>query len=975
MKKKAISLITIIALVISIFQGSQLLIADSLIINDGFTDSVDISNLQHILSFDVDREVTNAPLVEKMSDNKLDINPLPSYLPKQSSIIYDTYEAYLLNFTYQKIYQINAHQDHSGDIVHYDIDESVEITLFASLPVILLVYRNTTVETDQHTQVITKSILDDNYKARASLSVDFIIDYYFEFDVFSLVTVGPGSVSIPVFNRNWEFDTPLDGKAILDKVSIPFYSAGIASIGVAIGPEIDADFTSKVKVNNPNITLSQDELLWDKDGSIQSFSYYVPEFFSEDSILLELFDFNMDLILNLVLYLEIKLDLLLFSKTFHFPIFAFPVTSEQLSCENVSTLNLDTTVIPNDNPPFVYGIDYWYEDTLGDVDGLIERGETIDFGFWLGNIGNGSALKINTTATCDNFTVTGSDSLPILYKNLDNYGYQSGFQFTIPTDFAASYFWIDVLIEYLGVNGTYYSTVYYIYMPCVLPESLFLEVNFVGWILEDMDSYWYSGKDVALYFNVTNRGYYDIDYADITLWGYYDTDQTYPVSYITWYTNWTSLAVGESAILGYINFSSSLLHDKGLVLVGFDIYYDNATSYNYDYMEFGVPIRIPKPDIDLDAAWVFELGDGDGLWEAGETVELEFDITNWGEGTAYDIYGYLTSSNPDINYTIPEVYFYDLDPYESGTSTRARRIISITAKNQTAYYILHIVAKDLRGNEYYFNFNISTQIVEKPLPELDLLFYDYIDLGDGDDIIEPGEYFLLYIVVNVTNTAFSLSGAATTDSSLIFYNASSYYGFTEDDYSWGDGFIVYVPLDYPGGDSRIDVFISAESYSGRKVNASAYLLLNIDKGDLSAPTISSLDTIPTSVVQGSTLSFNIAVQEPNPVDEIVSGLYGVFLIWSFNGGEVEVTELIDPEIDGTYNIILDTTVLGTYEFVIVAIDNADNIQVLDNGGLAFLIQINPVVSEFPTILYLGVILILQVSATLTKKIKSQKIKK
>ena len=61
-----------------------------------------------------------------------------------------------------------------------------------------------------------------------------------------------------------------------------------------------------------------------------------------------------------------------------------------------------------------------------------------------------------------------------------------------------------------------------------------------------------------------------------------------------------------------------------------------------------------------------------------------------------------------------------------------------------------------------------------------------------------------------------------------------------------------------------------------------------------------------------------------------------------------------------------------YEFVIVAIDIANNIQVLDNGGLTYLIQINPVISEFPAILSLGLISILTISVTLIKKFKSQK---
>lgn len=878
-------------------------------------------------------------LEEINGTKELAISPLQSIQSIQSDIRYDTVDYWLLNFTYEKVYQSHAHQEKTKGALRYNLNQTITTTLFASMPIVLATYRNNSINTNEHTQIITQAFVDENYQANMGFSFNFAFEYFFKAKIFFLEPkVGPGKGNLPL-GKKWVFNTPMNGKGVLGKLTVPFPLAiPLLNLGISVEPTIDTDFSAKVRSNESGIGLSSDYLEWEKDGSIQSFSMAIPESFSQNVTTVDLFDFDMEFVLNLIFYLKIKVGLPVFNLPFKIKIFSFPIAKTHLYPENLNVINLATTVNLPDRLPFVYGVDYNYSDVNGDNDGILEPGDVVDFSVWVTNLGDGSALAVNSTVDSLNVTVSGQDSTPLLERNRGNYDLHSGFQFTIPAAYAGSFVLANATFEYLATNGSTYTNFYELYFRVVPPGDTYLEVSNV--YLDHPGDYWKTGDRVGIYFNVTNRGSNFIENSNIIVADAYDTDIINPATLTNDQTNYSVLAVGSSTILGFVNISTTTAHDDGLIYIYFYVYYEDATYAYTDLLYFATPVFLPKPEFDILSAVGYET-DSDGLFEAGETVEIEFTVQNIGESNAFDVSGVITTDNPDLNIIRSNVTIGNLAASASTTSTRAIIEIPLTAKNQTATFTLYLTAKDVKGHEIYHIFNITIDITELPSPVITLLSYSIDDsvFGNNDGIPDPGEIFLLYINIQVDNIGFSVSGSANTSSGLFFYNASSFYGDLMDQTSGGDGFIVEVPLNYPGGISRIDVTVFAESYSGRKINTTGYLELTIDTGDISAPSMTLLDTIPDQVIQNIDLSFSINVQDPLVVNEITSGIDRVLLVWTFNDGDIQITEISDPDADGSYDIELDTSTLGTYQFIPVAIDMAGNIQYIADYDQVFTVTV------------------------------------
>ena len=205
------------------------------------------------------------------------------------------------------------------------------------------------------------------------------------------------------------------------------------------------------------------------------------------------------------------------------------------------------------------------------------------------------------------------------------------------------------------------------------------------------------------------------------------------------------------------------------------------------------------------------------------------------------------------------------------------------------------------------------------------------------------------------NIGFMLRGSLETTANILIYNSSSFYGYLEDESSSGDGFVLEIPLNYNGANATLDITVSGESYSGRKVEASGYIDLAIGKGDLTAPIMEFLDTIPSDVVTGEDLSFNFNVTDPLISGEYRSGLDTLMLLWTFNGGEVHQDEYIAVDLEGEWIVTIDTSQIGVYELIIVGVDTAGNVQYLGDESLPIIIEITPVVFEFNEIIFLSIL--------------------
>ncbi|MHA1687585.1 MAG: hypothetical protein ACTSYD_14475 [Candidatus Heimdallarchaeaceae archaeon] len=902
-------------------------------------DSSEISlNFEKLLAQEPFGESSTVPLILKSSNKTLQITPLEFDTVKKSPNV-DMSERYLLNFSYIEEYIISAHQEDTTGIAQYNVNETIGIAFYAFFPVVLEIYHNSTVSTDSLSYITSRLYTDPNYKAKIGFTVSFTLEYFFLANLGLIKpTVGPDAYTIS-FDYHWEFDTPLDGKLIGKKYTRPLLSipqpTPVLQVGIGVQPKIDTDISAKLDIDNKDLSLSTDSLQWYRNNTIQSFSVFVPEFYTKNNLLINIFKFDMSFTLSLQFFLDITVTAIkIFKKTFSFPIFAIPIKTLHLPLPEEANIPLSMNVTPSGKIPVVYGVDYALSDTAGDNDGLIEPGEKIDLELLIVNLGEGSAINVNTTIVSDNVTIYGADSVPLLLKNREAYALQSGFYFTVPSDYTADFIIATATFTYLALNGTVYYSTYDFYLRVVDPSDTYLEVS--NLIVDYPGSYWKAGDNIDIYFNVTNRGARDINYAQILFSAGLDTDTVNPVTVVSDTTNTTSLAVGESAILGSITLSSDIQHDDGLVYLYLDVYYeDNEYGYFDPYCPV-IPIYVPKPDFTV----VSTLGidqDLDGKFEAGESLLIEFNIQNIGEGTGYNIAGYVTSDNPDLNITYPEVSFNDLAPNEEGGSTFARIDIPITARNQTAIFTLHLTAEDSKGHVLYWTFNISLEIIEKPSPIIELKYYSIDDnlYGDGDGVPEPGETFLLYVYTMVNNTGLNIIGTANS-SDLIFYNDTCNYGDLTDELSSGEGYWVYVPLDYHGGETYINLNISAESYSGRKVYDTAYIVLDIPAGDLTPPEITLEQDVPSQIYVNEPLIVNVTITDPLVTGELQTGVAKIVLFYTFNDGEIIMVELYGS--DGTYSAIFDTSQAGSYEFIIAAVDNAGNIDFLPQSD-AFKVDI------------------------------------
>lgn len=878
-------------------------------------------------------------LEEVSSSSEVDISPVKSIRSIQSGISYDSVEYHLLNFTYNKVYQSKAHQENTKDIIQYNLNQTITTTLFASMPVVLATYRNNSVNANEHAVIITQAIVDESYPAKMGFSFDFSFDYFFKAKlIFLEPKVGPGTGNLHL-GKKWIFNTPLNGKGVLGKLTVPFPLAiPLLSLGISVEPTIDTDFSAQVRSNESDLGLSTNYLEWEKDGSIQSFSMEIPEFFSHDVTTIDLFDFDMEFVLTLKFYLKINVGIPVFNLPIKIEIFSFPVARNHLQTENIKTLHFVTNVNASDDLPFVYGAAYNYSDQNGDNDGILEPGEMIDFSVLTTNLGDGSALMVNSTVDSVNVSVSGEDTTPLLLKNRGNYELQNNFQFTIPIDYSGDFILVNVTFEYFSVNGSIWTSLYVLYFRVVHSSDTYLEVSEV--FLDHPGDYWKSGDKIGIFFNITNRGSADILNAQILVADALDTDTINTATLVSDQTNITNVNMGSSEILGFVNVSTTAVHDDGLIYFYFYVYYEDTSFAYTDLLYFAIPIFFPKPVLTLLSSTGYET-DSDSLFEANESVEIEFTVQNIGESVAFSVSGYITTNNPDLNITSPQIYIGNLAVSVSDISSRAFVEIPITARNQTATFTLHLTTIDAMGHKIYQTFNITLDIVELPPPEITLVSYSIDDsvYGNNDGIADPGEVFLLYLNVQIENTGFSVTGSANTTSQLMFYNSSSFYGDLTDQISPGDGFIVEVPLNFPGGTPRINVILFAESYSGRKVNTTGYLELSINTGDISAPSMTLEDTIPEQIIQDNELSFSINVQDPSVTNEIRSGIDRVLLIWMFNDGDIQLTVISDLNADGSYDIELDTSTSGIYYFIPIAIDIAGNIQFIAKNGNEFTVEV------------------------------------
>jgi hypothetical protein len=861
----------------------------------------------------------------------------PGITSQKASVVFDDVDLFLLNFTYHEVFFTESSAHDSSGIINYDLKSNTTLTKFSHFPVFLAFYRNNTAEAGSWNTVITQVFIDPLYTSKMGFTFEYGLDYKFVANLLFLnPQIGPSSFKYS-FGQTWEFITPLDGSYISDKktVEVPtFIIPFLQSVGIGVQPKIKADLSSMIQSDDPTVLLSKRDLDFRRAGDIQSFSFNIPEFYNKPQALLELFDFDLDLTLSLEFFLRLRVGFPFINVPIDIHIFSWPLATGTIPLEGA--ILYQPSVVPSDERPFVYGVAFGFDDQ---DDNILRPGdEDIEISFIVTNLGKASALGVNVTASSDNVTVTGSAFIDLLLRNRGDFSLLSNFFFDVPSDYPDSRIFIDIIFEYYGPNGSIYSSSFPMYFRVVHPGHAYIEVsNLLGL------KFWESGDSIDLQFNITNRGHTDITVANITLFEGLDTDTINPVSVTSSSTNSTGvLPIDSSAILGNISLSSPANHNDGLIYLYLLLYYEDDTFTYIDFFYFAIPIHFQKPDFELVNVIGYD-ENNNGLFEAGEQVDIRFQIKNNGTSTAFTISAHVYSYSSDLNFSSSQLFFNDLNPDQTGLSTaNATVIIAETARNQTAVFGITLYTFDALGNLITKEFNISINIIEAPLPEITLLSYliDDSSFGNGDTIPDPGEIVFLYVEIDVLHVGLGVYGNISTSANLNFLNTTSPYGSLTNTTSFGMGWVVDVPLNFNGSQVLLEVTVTAQSLSGRIVTKTAYIQFEIATGDLNPPSmelVGGISSIPSTLNVSDTASFSVIVEDLEVEDQIHSGLFGVFIIYRVNGGDYQFLQLTSSTTTFTHTI--PTSTLGIYEFVVVAIDNAGNYNLLSAGSNLFSIEI------------------------------------
>jgi len=236
-------------------------------------------------------------------------------------------------------------------------------------------------------------------------------------------------------------------------------------------------------------------------------------------------------------------------------------------------------------------------------------------------------------------------------------------------------------------------------------------------------------------------------------------------------------------------------------------------------------------------------GDGDGLLEQGETVNLQLSLRNTGDHDANNVSAILSVSDPDISISVDSSTFGTIDINSTAVSV-ANYVFSVSPDCPEKDITFSL---DINADEGTWTDNIVVHIYpyNPPAPELEYSSHqidDNTSSGDGDGQVEAGEIINIPItirnigdagahsvsailsaadsdiqVVGASNDFQDLGpGASTQSSGNYVFEVSQDCGdkdvaftlvISSDEGSWTDQFLLHV---YPGHTSISDeVFTSA----------------------------------------------------------------------------------------------------------------------------------------------------------------------
>lgn len=136
-------------------------------------------------------------------------------------------------------------------------------------------------------------------------------------------------------------------------------------------------------------------------------------------------------------------------------------------------------------------------------------------------------------------------------------------------------------------------------------------------------------------------------------------------------------------------------------------------------------------------------GNGNGFLDAGEKVELFLTAKNFGDSTAHQVRGLLSSDDPYVSIITSEAFFGSLSSQASASNVYPF-VVLVSSNCPSGHKIwLCLQFSDDSGNHWTEQFNLIVT-----MPELIFERQDFkIVSGNGDEKIDPGEVAALFLAL------------------------------------------------------------------------------------------------------------------------------------------------------------------------------------------------------------------------------------
>ncbi len=260
-------------------------------------------------------------------------------------------------------------------------------------------------------------------------------------------------------------------------------------------------------------------------------------------------------------------------------------------------------------------------------------------------------------------------------------------------------------------------------------------------------------------------------------------------AYVCLYKEGDDYAFGYTNYDGVIHFNDFYCRYDGKIEVtvtGVDHFrYVDSIMVNTEADPF---LRVEKNGIDDSVD-----GNGDGVLDGGETVNLALRLENTGEGDAEKIYAFISCTNPAVMITDDSALYPDLASGEKAYNLDFFTFTVNTTLDDQEFIEFTVDIHDSTGGAWSekLAFEVHCPILETFINTMS----DEPPYGNDNGIIEPGESFLLRIGVRNfgSGEAYSLSGKirSETGNLVVTDSTSTYQDISTMETDCGEGFVLY----------------------------------------------------------------------------------------------------------------------------------------------------------------------------------------